>query len=49
MNVLGSVDALVLDYPRARVYMRPVPPKGLSSVGIDDEFFPHPGFGDGGG
>ncbi len=49
MNVLGSVDALVLDYARARVYMRPVPPKGLSSVGIDDEFFPHPGFNDGGG
>ncbi|HEX4267158.1 MAG TPA: retroviral-like aspartic protease family protein [Steroidobacteraceae bacterium] len=23
MNVLGSVDALVLDYPRARIYLRP--------------------------
>lgn len=49
MNVLGSVDALVLDYPRARVYMRPGAPKGLSSTGINDVFFPDPGFNDGGG
>jgi len=26
MDVLGSVDTLVLDYPRARVYILPVPP-----------------------
>lgn len=31
MNVLGSVDALILDYPRARVYLRPVE----TSVSID--------------
>jgi predicted aspartyl protease len=49
MNVLGSVDALVLDYSRARVYMRPTARKGLSSAGIDDVFFPDPGFNDGGG
>ncbi|MBW4053053.1 MAG: hypothetical protein HIU85_16645 [Proteobacteria bacterium] len=49
MNVPGSVDALVLDYPRARLYMRPVPPKGISRVGIDDVVFPDPGFNDGGG
>lgn len=45
MNVLGSVNALVLDYPRARVYMRPQPPTE-ASVGVDDVFFPHPGFDD---
>lgn len=36
MNVLGSVDGLVLDYPRARVYVRPVSALGVS-VDIDSE------------
>jgi hypothetical protein len=26
MDVLGRVDTLVLDYPRARVYILPAPP-----------------------
>lgn len=30
MNVLGSVDGLVLDYPRARVYLRPEQAAGIS-------------------
>ncbi len=34
MNVLGSVDALVLDYPRAQVYLRPIQTPGIS-VDID--------------
>jgi predicted aspartyl protease len=34
MNVLGSVQGLVLDYPRARVYMRPQQPAGIS-VDVD--------------
>jgi predicted aspartyl protease len=34
MNVLGSVQGLVLDYQRARVYMRPLAPSGIS-VDID--------------
>jgi predicted aspartyl protease len=33
MNVLGSVDALILDYPRALVYLRPVD----TGVSIDIE------------
>jgi predicted aspartyl protease len=41
MNVLGSVDALVLDYPRARVYLRPPPPPGIS-VQIGDGFATDP-------
>lgn len=45
MNVLGSVDALVLDYPRAQVYLRPQA-GAQTSVGVDDVFFPHPGFDD---
>jgi predicted aspartyl protease len=45
MNVLGSVDALVLDYPRARVYLRPAqtgvsvdmdPQMSLIKHGIND-------------
>lgn len=36
MNVLGSVDALVLDYPRARVYVRPLSALGVS-VDIEDD------------
>jgi len=40
MNALGVVDALVLDYPRARVYLRPVTPAGLS-VGVEDVFLPN--------
>lgn len=39
MNVLGAVDAMVLDYPRARVYLRTAPPTGVS-VGINDVLFP---------
>lgn len=35
MNVLGSVDALILDYPRAQVYLRPVQ-RGVS-VDIDSQ------------
>lgn len=35
MNVLGSVDAMVLDYPRARVYLRPV--QSGVSVDIDQQ------------
>lgn len=33
MNVLGAVDSLVLDYPRARVYLLPFAPKQLT-VGV---------------
>ncbi|HEY7887654.1 MAG TPA: aspartyl protease family protein [Steroidobacteraceae bacterium] len=40
MNALGVVDALVLDYPSARVYLRPVPPQGLS-VAMEDIFLPN--------
>lgn len=40
MNALGVVDALVLDYPRARVYLRPQPPAGLS-VAVEDIFLPN--------
>ena len=39
MNVLGTARALILDYPRARVYLRTTPP---SSVRITHEFFPIP-------
>ncbi|MHB8813794.1 MAG: aspartyl protease family protein [Steroidobacteraceae bacterium] len=34
MNVLGSVDALVLDYPRAQVYLRPQ----QTGVSIDKDY-----------
>ncbi len=30
MNVLGTVNTLVLDYPRAQVYLLPLQPKGIS-------------------
>lgn len=40
MNALGVVDALVLDYPGSRVYLRPVPPQGLS-VAVEDIFLPN--------
>jgi predicted aspartyl protease len=30
MNALGAVDALVLDYPRAEVYLEPVPQPGVA-------------------
>lgn len=40
MNALGVVDALVLDYPHAEVYLRPVPPAGLS-VAVEDVFLPN--------
>jgi predicted aspartyl protease len=39
MNVLGTARALILDYPRARVYLLTAPP---SSVRITHEFFPIP-------
>jgi predicted aspartyl protease len=47
MNVLGSVDALVLDYPQARVYLRPPPPPGIS-VQIEDGLAPAGSLGDDG-
>lgn len=40
MNALGVVDALVLDYPQSKVYLRPVPPAGLS-VAVEDIFMPN--------
>ncbi len=36
MNVLGSVDGLVLDYSRAQVYVRPVSALGIS-VTVDED------------
>ena len=30
MNVLGTVNTLVLDYPRAQVYLLPLEPNGIS-------------------
>jgi predicted aspartyl protease len=47
MNVLGSVDALVLDYPNSRVYLRPPPPPGVS-VRIEDGLSPDDALGDAG-
>lgn len=35
MNALGVVDALVLDYPRAQVYLEPVPQQGVSISVVD--------------
>lgn len=35
MNALGVVDALVLDYPRAQVYLEPVPQPGISITVMD--------------
>ena len=40
MNVLGTVDAMVLDYPRARLYLLPKPPPGQATVREKDVFFP---------
>ena len=40
MNVLGTVDAMVLDYPRARLYLLPKPPPGQTTVREKDVFFP---------
>lgn len=37
MNALGVVDALVLDYPHSRVYLRPIPPPGISVTVVDDD------------
>lgn len=45
MNVLGTVDALVLDFPRARVYLLPAPPPGADTVREKDVFFPWLGGG----
>jgi len=39
MNVLGTARALILDYPRARVYLLTTP---AASVRITHEFFPIP-------
>ncbi len=44
MNVLGTVDALVLDYPRARVYLLP-PEEIQPTVREKDVFFPWLGGG----
>lgn len=35
MNALGVVDALVLDYPHAQVYLEPVPQQGVSISVVD--------------
>ncbi|MFZ0498125.1 MAG: aspartyl protease family protein [Steroidobacteraceae bacterium] len=35
MNALGAVDALVLDYPRAQVYLEPVPQSGVEVSVVD--------------
>jgi predicted aspartyl protease len=35
MNALGVVDALVLDYPHAQVYLEPVPQPGVSISVVD--------------
>jgi predicted aspartyl protease len=35
MDALGAVDALVLDYPRGRIYLRPIAQPGISIV-VDD-------------
>jgi predicted aspartyl protease len=37
MNALGVVNALVLDYPHARVYLEPIPPPGISVTIVDDD------------
>jgi predicted aspartyl protease len=37
MNALGVVEAMVLDYPHARVYLQPIPPPGISVSVVDDD------------
>ena len=37
MDALGAVDALVLDYPRGRIYLRPIAQPGISVV-VDDTY-----------
>ena len=41
MNVLGAVNALVLDYPRARVYLQPVS-SATHTVGVSDMYVSSP-------
>lgn len=41
MNVLGAVNTLVLDYPRARIYLQPVPSR-THSVGVQDMYVSSP-------
>jgi len=40
MNALGVVQAMVLDYPRAQVYLQPIPPPGISVTVVDDDLSP---------
>lgn len=37
MNALGVVQAMVLDYPHAQVYLQPIPPPGISVTVVDDD------------
>jgi predicted aspartyl protease len=37
MNALGVVQAMVLDYPQAQVYLQPIPPPGISVSVVDDD------------
>jgi hypothetical protein len=37
MNALGVVQAMVLDYPHAQVYLQPIPPPGISVSVVDDD------------
>lgn len=37
MNALGVVNALVLDYPGAQVYLEPIPPPGIAVSVVDDD------------
>ena len=37
MNALGVVQAMVLDYPHAQVYLQPIPPPGISVNVVDDD------------
>lgn len=45
MNVLGTVDALVLDFPLARVYLLPARTPGAATATEQDVFFPWLGGG----
>jgi predicted aspartyl protease len=40
MNALGVVESMVLDYPRARVYLHPIPPPGISVIVDNDSSLP---------
>lgn len=41
MNALGVVEAMVLDYPHAQVYLQPIPPPGISVTVVDDDLSLH--------